>query len=85
MKEQNQDEKAKHSKLWKNKKPEMAGIYWVKGFMWHNPRDVALVEVCRYRGNLICNLGNDNTEREKSEWSLLSDLSEKFEWLEVAA
>lgn len=79
----NPDFIAQESQEWKDEKPTESGIYWVRGFCYGRRYDMALVEVSYFDGDLICNLHRVNSERDKENWPLVSELSDKFEWLEA--
>lgn len=73
---------------WSKNKPVEAGIYQVRGFNYGQPKSkqvvaTVVVENSRYKDDkkaLVCNLHESNSEPSHDSWSLLSDISEEFEW-----
>ena len=70
---------------WNKQKPTSPGIYGVRGFNIGRPpskQSEAIVRVCKFRGKLVCNLHEYNSDEPSDSWSLLSDMASYFEWRE---
>lgn len=68
---------------WTTQKPTMAGAYWIRGFRLFeaDPGLPALVDVRLDGSDLVTNIHMSNSEDSLRQWSLVCDVSEKFEWL----
>lgn len=68
---------------WTKKKPTAPGAYWIRGFRLFEaePGLPALVDVRFDGADLVTNMHMSNSEDSLRRWSLVSDVSEEFEWL----